>query len=30
MTMQLGRGNKLCTKLVKKLGLGILFRPDIW
>jgi hypothetical protein len=30
ITMQLSRGNKLCTKLVKELGLGILFRPDIW
>ena len=28
--MQLSRGQKLSTKLVKGLGLGILFSPKIW
>lgn len=28
--MQLGRGHKLKDKLVKELGLGILFSPGIW
>jgi hypothetical protein len=27
---QLSRGQKLSTKLVKELGLGILFSPQIW
>lgn len=30
INMQLSRGNKLSTKLVKELGLGILFSPNIW
>jgi hypothetical protein len=30
ITMQLSRGQKLSTKLVKELGLGILFSPKIW
>jgi hypothetical protein len=30
ISMQLSRGQKLSTKLVKKLGLGILFRKKIW
>ncbi|EED22537.1 hypothetical protein TSTA_060320 [Talaromyces stipitatus ATCC 10500] len=30
ITNQLSRGKKLRTKLVKNLGLGILFSPDIW
>ena len=30
ISMQLSRGRKLCTKLVKGLGLGILFDPNIW
>lgn len=30
VSMQLSRGQKLSTKLVKELGLGILFSPKIW
>jgi hypothetical protein len=30
VSMQLSRGNKLSTKLIKELGLGILFSPKIW
>jgi hypothetical protein len=30
ISMQLSRGQKLSTKLVKELGLGILFSPKIW
>lgn len=30
ISMQLSRGHKLSTKLVKELGLGILFSPKIW
>jgi hypothetical protein len=30
ISMQLSRGQKLSTKLVKKLSLGILFSPKIW
>lgn len=30
ISMQLSRGQKLRTKLVKELGLGILFSPKIW
>jgi hypothetical protein len=30
ISIQLSRGQKLSTKLVKELGLGILFSPKIW
>jgi hypothetical protein len=30
IVIQLSRGQKLSTKLVKELGLGILFSPEIW
>ncbi|MCJ1477241.1 hypothetical protein MMC13_005912 [Lambiella insularis] len=30
ISVQLSRGQKLSTKLVKELGLGILFSPKIW
>jgi hypothetical protein len=30
ISMQLSRGQKLSTKLVTELGLGILFSPKIW
>lgn len=30
ITLQLSRGQKLCTKLVKELGLGILLNKEIW
>jgi hypothetical protein len=30
ISMQLSRGQKLSTKLVKELGIGILFLPEIW
>ena len=30
ISIQLSRGQKLSTKLVEELGLGILFSPKIW
>src|SRR5271170_6221823 len=30
ISMQLSRGQKLSTKLVRQLGIGILFSPEIW